>query len=37
MNNFENMEVFVTLNITFPGRMKDAVNSLIEYENKHFK
>lgn len=37
MNNFENMEVFVTLNITCPGRMKDAVKSLIEYENKHFK
>lgn len=37
MNNFEDMEVFVTLNITFPGRMKDAVKSLIEYENKHFK
>ena len=37
MNNFEDMEVFVTLNITFPGRLKDAVKSLIEYENKHFK
>lgn len=36
MNNFEDMEVFVTLNITCPRRLKDAVNSLIEYENKHF-